>query len=149
MPWRSYSHSNRVRNRSIAVVFHSISIAYTAGPTNPVSSRNNCCRKSLRSSPKSLQSGYALNAYSVGRWKCHRWDCNDNPPMIWIMLATPHKIGRANRRSTSPLNAGRQFVSALCAPPVSVDGSRSPLALDQLSMLLNDTQDKDNKERAR
>ena len=29
----------------------------------------------------------------------------------------PNKIGRANRRSTSPFNAGRQFESASCAPP--------------------------------
>ena len=31
--------------------------------------------------------------------------------------AWPNKIGRANRRPTSPLNAGRQFESASCAPP--------------------------------
>jgi hypothetical protein len=29
----------------------------------------------------------------------------------------PNKIGRANRRPASPLNAGRQFGSASCAPP--------------------------------
>ena len=29
----------------------------------------------------------------------------------------PNKIGRANRRPASPLNAERQLGSAVCAPP--------------------------------
>jgi hypothetical protein len=34
-----------------------------------------------------------------------------------MRVFTPNKIGRANRRPACPLDAGRQFESASCAPP--------------------------------
>jgi hypothetical protein len=33
------------------------------------------------------------------------------------LKSQPNKVGRANPRPTSPLNAGRQFDSAPCGPP--------------------------------